>query len=90
MRLWRTLAAMAKAQHAPRYRHLAAMLRKFREEAALTQRDLAAKLHVTHVWVHKSEIGERRVDITEFIDWCAACRVDPGEAFAELRRQRAV
>jgi len=76
---------MAKSQHAPRYRHLPAMLRRLREEADMTQRDLAAKLRVNHVWVHKSEIGERRVDITEFLDWCVACGVDPAQAFAELR-----
>ena len=81
---------MAKSQHAPRYRNLPAMLRRFREEAGLTQRTMAAKLRVTHVWVHKSEIGERRVDITEFLDWCIACGVDPGQAFAELRRHRRV
>ena len=81
---------MAKSQHAPRYRHLPQMLRRLREEAGLTQRGLAAKLQVTHVWVHKSEIGERRVDISEFLDWCAACGVDPTQAFAELRRHRGV
>jgi transcriptional regulator with XRE-family HTH domain len=81
---------MAKSQHAPRYRHLPAMLRRLRKEAELTQRDLATKLRVTHVWVHKSEIGERRVDITEFIDWCVACGTDPAQAFAELRRQRGI
>jgi transcriptional regulator with XRE-family HTH domain len=81
---------MAKSQHAPRYRHLPVMLRRLREEAELTQRELAVRLEVTHVWVHKSEIGERRVDITEFIDWCAACGADPGKAFAELRRHRHV
>ena len=81
---------MAKSQHAPRYRHLPAMLRRLREEADMTQRDLAAKLRVNHVWVHKSEIGERRVDVTEFLDWCVACGVDPGEAFGELRRHRSV
>ena len=81
---------MAKAQHAQRYRHLPAMLRRLRGEAKLTQRDLAAKLQVTHVWVHKSEIGERRVDITEFMDWCNACGVDPSAAFADLRRHRGV
>jgi transcriptional regulator with XRE-family HTH domain len=81
---------MAKSQHAPRYRNLPAMLRRWREEAELTQRELAAKLRVTHVWVHKSEIGERRVDITEFMDWTLACGVDPSQAFAELRRHRGV
>ena len=81
---------MAKSQHAPRYRHLPALLRRLREEADLTQRELATQLRVTHVWVHKSEIGERRVDVAEFMDWSAACGVDPGEAFAELRQQRGV
>jgi transcriptional regulator with XRE-family HTH domain len=87
-RIGGTLAVMAKSQHARRYRHLPAMLRRLRQEAKLTQRALAAKLDVTHVWVHKSEIGERRVDITEFLDWCIACEVDPGRAFDQLRRQR--
>jgi hypothetical protein len=40
------------------------------------------------VFVHKSEVGERRVDVTEFIDWCVACRVDPDEAFRTLRKSR--
>jgi transcriptional regulator with XRE-family HTH domain len=81
---------MAKAQHAQRYRHLPAMLRRLRQDAQLTQRQMAAKLRVTHVWVHKSEIGERRVDIAEFMDWCVTCGVDPGKAFAELRGHRNV
>lgn len=81
---------MAKAQHAARYRNLPAMLRRMREEAGLTQRDLAERLRVTHVWVHKSEIGERRVDITEFLDWCLACDVNPDEAFRSLRQHRSV
>jgi len=79
---------MAKAQHAPRYRYLPKMLRQMRESAKLTQRDLAKKLNVSHVHVHKSETGERRVDVTEFLDWCLACRSDPSEAFALLRKHR--
>jgi transcriptional regulator with XRE-family HTH domain len=79
---------MAKAQHAHRYRPLPPMLRRMREQAGLTQRELAAKLRVTHVFVHKSEVGERRVDVTEFMDWCVACGVEPEQAFRELRKQR--
>ena len=81
---------MAKSQHAPRYRPLPAFLRQMREDASLTQRDLAAKLKTNHVFVHKSEIGERRVDITEFMDWCLACGQDPEKAFRSLRRLRSV
>jgi len=81
---------MAKSQHAPRYRHLPKMLRQLRESAGLTQRQLAKKLDVTHVQVHKSETGERRVDITEFLDWCHACKTDPSTAFEALRKHRGV
>jgi transcriptional regulator with XRE-family HTH domain len=79
---------MAKAQHAPRYRLVPGLLRKLRQNADLTQRELGEKLRVSHVFVHKSEIGERRVDIAEFSDWCIACGVDPEETFRQLRRQR--
>lgn len=79
---------MAKAQHAQRYREVPGMLRRMREQASLTQRALAKKLRVSHVFVHKSETGSRRVDIAEFMDWCLACDVDPQEAFAELRGLR--
>lgn len=66
------------------------MLREMREGAKLTQREFAKKLRVTHVWVHKSEVGDRRVDIAEFLDWCLACQVDPEKAFRRLRQLRGV
>jgi transcriptional regulator with XRE-family HTH domain len=81
---------MAKAQHHARYRQLPGLLRRLREAAGLTQRELAARLRVTHVAVHKSERGERRVDVAEFMDWCLACGADPEDAFRGLRRQRGV
>jgi transcriptional regulator with XRE-family HTH domain len=81
---------MPKAQHAHRYRLLPALLRKLREEADLTQRQLAGELRTSHVFVHKSEVGERRVDVAEFIDWCIACGVEPEETMRTLRRKREV
>jgi transcriptional regulator with XRE-family HTH domain len=79
---------MAKGQHALRYRLLPAALRRIRCQASLTQRELARKLRVTHVWVHKSEVGDRRVDVTEFMDWCVACGTDPVEEFRNLAHER--
>lgn len=75
---------MAKAQHSHRYQPLPPFLRAMREKSGLTQRELAAKLKVDHVFVHKSEVGERRVDVTEFLDWCVGCGVDPMKAFGTL------
>ena len=79
---------MAKSQHAPSYRAVPNMLRRMREDAGLTQRDLATKVRRSQPWVHKSEIGERRIDISEFLDWCLACSVDAEAAFRQLVRQR--
>lgn len=81
---------MAKAQHARRYRLVPAMLRRIREEAGLTQRQLAVAMGMDHVAIHKSETGDRRVDVAEFMDWCVACGQNPVEAFALLRKSRGV
>jgi DNA-binding XRE family transcriptional regulator len=78
------LRNMAKPQHKQRYQKLPGMLREMREAAALTQRDLAKKLKMSHVAVHLSEVGDRRIDVTEFIDWCIACGVAPLDAMAKL------
>ena len=79
---------MAKSLQAPRYRRLPSLLREMREGAKLTQRALARKLRMNHTMVHNSETAERRVDVSEFIDWAAACGVDPVDAFKELLELR--
>ena len=79
---------MAKSQHTAGYRAVPALLRQIREDAGLTQRDLARLARRSQPWVHKSEIGERRVDISDFLEWCVACKVDPEAAFRRLIRSR--
>jgi transcriptional regulator with XRE-family HTH domain len=75
---------MAKKPNPPSKRDVPGLLRRLREEAELTQRDLAKRMKRAQPWIHKSEIGERRVDVSEFLDWCAACRSDPHEALQML------
>jgi transcriptional regulator with XRE-family HTH domain len=79
---------MAKSQHAQRYQLLPKMLVKLREQAGLTQRELATKLKMSQPRVHKSEVGERRVDVAEFMDWCLACGVEPEKMLRQLRDRR--
>lgn len=79
---------MPKSQHALSYRNVPKMLREMRERANLTQRDLAKKVGRPQPWVHKTEVGERRIDIAEFLDWCVGCEIDPETAFKELVRRR--
>lgn len=57
-----------------------------REKAGLTQRELGVKLGQPHSWIYKSEVGNRRVDVTEFAAWAAACGVAPQDALAEFLR----
>lgn len=56
-----------------------------REDAGLTQRELGGKLRKPHSYVHKSEVGIRRIGPIEFIRWCRACGVDPGDTVNDLR-----
>lgn len=74
----------ARPQHKAAYRRLCALLRQMREGAGLTQRDLAIRLKMHNTMVHRSEIGDRRIDPVEFADWCRACGTDPGEVIREL------
>ena len=79
---------MAKSLQAQRYRQLPGFLRRLREQAGLTQRELAKRLGMNHTMVHNSETAERRVDLAEFLDWAAACGVDPVEAVEEFLKLR--
>ena len=77
----------ARAQHNLGYRRLCTLLRKWRTNAGLTQRALAARLRKPHSYVHKTEVGERRIDPLEFIAWSLACGLEPSESIAEVRKE---
>jgi transcriptional regulator with XRE-family HTH domain len=79
----------ARAQHNYAYRRLCGLLRQWRTDADLTQRALASRLGKPHSYVHKSEIGDRRIDPLEFIAWCRACGLKPRTAIAEVERRAA-
>lgn len=63
----------ARVLHRPEYRNFCKLLRSWRVGAGMTQRDLARRLTKPASYVHKTEVGERRIDPIEFIDWCRAC-----------------
>lgn len=73
-----------KAQHGDQYAALPPFLRRMREAAGLTQRELGDRLTRPQSWVYNCETGNRRVDVTEFVAWARGCGVDPGEALARL------
>ena len=70
------------------YRSVPEHLRKMREGAGLTQRGFAQKIGRPQWFVARSETGSRRIDVAEFVDWCAGCGVDPKAALHDLMTRR--
>ena len=75
---------MPRAQHSADYQPVMALLRALREEAELSQRELGRALGKPQSWVHNCEVGNRRVDVAEFMAWARACKVEPVEAFGRF------
>lgn len=75
----------SKPNHAPSYRHLCGLLKKWRHEAGLSQRELAKKLRMSPSMVAKSELGDRRIDPVEFVKWVEACDLDRREAIRQVK-----
>jgi transcriptional regulator with XRE-family HTH domain len=78
---------MEKSTHTREYALLRSHLRTLRENAGLTQRDLAKRLDVPHSWVAKIECGERRIDLVELCILLTACGNDASAACGQLAGQ---
>ena len=63
---------MHKSISSRQYAHFLDCLRQAREEAGLTQEDLAARLGESQSFVSKCERGERRMDLVELGEFCKA------------------
>lgn len=66
------------------HRRLIDVLVAAREEAQLTQRDVAKRLKRPNSFVGRIEAGERRVDVIEFIEIARVLGADPRELLDEL------
>jgi transcriptional regulator with XRE-family HTH domain len=69
----------------PKYGRFRALLRKIREEAGFSQADLAERLARAQTFVSKSELGERRIDFLETLEFCAACGISVESFVARLK-----
>lgn len=65
--------------YSPRSERFRDLLRQARVDAGLTQVELAEKLGKPQSYVSKAELGERKLDFLETLDFCAACGKDVGE-----------
>jgi transcriptional regulator with XRE-family HTH domain len=69
-----------------RHRRLIEAIVEARKAAGLSQRALAARLRRSPSYISKFEAGERRLEVCEFVDVCAAVGADPMEIVRQLRR----
>jgi transcriptional regulator with XRE-family HTH domain len=74
-----------KTIHSPAYHSLLKWLRARRMEKGLTMRQLGEQLGMPHSWVGKVEIGERRLDVEEYVRLCHVLEIEPGQGTALVR-----
>ena len=80
-------AGVNKTIHSQQSERVREALVKLRQNARLTQRQLARKLRREHSLISRLELGERRVDVVEFFWICQACGADPARTASGLMRQ---
>jgi transcriptional regulator with XRE-family HTH domain len=80
-------AGVHKTIHSKQSERVREALVKLRQNACLTQRQLARKLRREHSLISRLELGERRVDVVEFFWICQACGADPARTATTLMRE---
>jgi transcriptional regulator with XRE-family HTH domain len=66
------------------YKLLGAALAEVREDAELTQQELARRLRKPQSFVSSYETGQRRLDVLEFVHIATAMGLDPTKTFGTL------
>lgn len=78
---------MEKTIHSNAYQILRKWLVEMRHEKQLTQRELAKILGIPYSWISKVELGERRLDIVEYVRLCRALDIDPHQGLNCIIKQ---
>ncbi len=73
-----------KTLRSRRHRALCAALKSARKAARLSQEELASRLKTSQTVIARIEIGERRIDVIEFIDFAKVLRLDPRTLLTDL------
>ena len=66
------------------HRNLCAVLVEARKGAELSQEELARRLRRSQSFIAKIEVGERRLDVLEFIEIARALNRDPSELLSRV------
>jgi transcriptional regulator with XRE-family HTH domain len=79
---------MSRTFGSPGHVALVKFIVKKREEAGLTQRDVAKKLRRHQSFVATYELRQKRIDVVELIEIADAIGFDPHEALRIARRAK--
>ena len=74
---------MARGIHDNRYRWMVEQLVRERKDQGLSQEAVASRLGKPQQYVSRYEVGERRLDMVEFLDAAKALNVDGLKIAAE-------
>lgn len=75
-----------KSLHTPGYDLIMTLLRETRLAAGLSQTELAARLRRPQNYVSKCELGERRVDLLEWLEFLDACESRPAVFLRRMQK----
>ena len=78
-----------KSLRSQEHRALCGLLIEAREQADLTQTDVARRLGKPQSFVSKYESGELRLDVVEFLKVARVLRIDPAALIKALARKSA-
>ena len=73
--------------YADEYREIIKALVRARKDAGITQQQLAATLGQRQTFVSKYELGERRLDVAEFLRISRALGADPNKLLGGAERR---
>jgi transcriptional regulator with XRE-family HTH domain len=80
-------AGLSKQLRTTRHRRVMAALVDIRTKAGVTQRELARRLGRAHSYVSRIELGDRRLDVPEFLQWCEVLSADPVDLMRRIVRR---
>ena len=79
-----SVAIMPRSRNSPRQARLLELLAAHRIAGDLTQEEVAQRLGRPQSFVSKYELGERRLDVVELLEVCAALGIDAKTVVKEL------
>lgn len=76
-----------KSTHSALYRGLIARMRALREARGLSQQEVARRLGKPQSYVSKAEMGERRLDVVEYLQFMRAIGSEPHALLSEIEAE---